>query len=287
MPLKTAFLFLLLLALAPLAFAGTIIVYDNIPSPLPNNLPSEGYEAMSMGEIGGLIQFAGGNSTYSLSSATVAMSDWALASTWVSEINGNTITNNGYYVPLTLSLYNVGSNNSVGALIKSVTVDAFIPWRPEATSTCGSGYLGSDGGCHNGSLSTVTFDLGGIATPGEIIYGVSLNTQDFGSDPIGVGGPYNSLNFALSTTLPTVGSEPLPDTAYWETSAPYWYADGGAGGVGTFCQDTNWSPYSGAVEFAEESSVPEPSSLVLLGTGLLVLAGMLRRRSHASARSKN
>jgi hypothetical protein len=285
MSLKIAILPVLLLALAPSAFAGTIDVYDNIPSPLPDNLPSQGYEAWSMGEFGGLIQFAGNNSTYSLTSATVAMSDWALASTWVAEINGTTITANGFYVPLTLNLYNVGTNYSVGALLDSVTVDAFIPWRPEATSTCGSGYLGSDGACHNGSLSTVTFDLGGIVTPGEIIYGVSLNTEHYGSDPTGVNGPYNSLNIALSTTLPTVGSEPLPDTAYWETSAAYWYADGGAGGVGTFRQDTGWTPYSGAVEFSEESNVPEPSSLALFSTGLLGLAALLlRRRRSDSAR---
>jgi hypothetical protein len=291
MSLKIALLPLFLLALAPLAFAGTIAVYDNIPSSLPNNLPSEGYEAMSMGEIGGLIQFAGGDSTYSLASATVDLSDWAPASDWASAINGTTITANGFYVPLTLNLYTVGANNTVGALIASETVDAFIAWRPAATSTCGSNYLGSDGACHGGSLSTVTFDLAGVTTSDEIIYGVSLNTEDFGSDPTGVAGPYNSLNFALSTTLPSVGSEPLLGTAYWETMAPYWYADGGAGGVGTFRQDTGWSPYSGAVEFDQESDstadsglteAPEPSSLLLLGTGLFGLAALLYPRFRLS-----
>jgi hypothetical protein len=105
------------------------------------------------------------------------------------------------------------------------------------------------------------------------------------------------LNFALSTTLPTVGSEPLPGTGYWETSAAYWYADGGASGVGTFRQDTGWSPYSGAVAFDAESystgnsglpadyglsEAPEPSSLLLLGTGLLGLAALLLQRFRLS-----
>jgi hypothetical protein len=87
------------------------------------------------------------------------------------------------------------------------------------------------------------------------------------------------LNFALSTTPPTVGSEPLPDTAYVTV-------DGG-----TLSQQTGWSPYSGAIEFSgqeQQSAVPEPSSLVLLGWGLIGLSILImQRRSLASARSWN
>lgn len=277
MSLKITFLPVLLLALAPLAFAGTIVVYNTIPGTLPVNLPSEGYEAASISELGNLIQFAGNNSTYALTSATIVMSDWAPQSDWASQINGSTITSTGFYVPLTLNLYTVGANNSAGALLKSVAVDAFIPWRPAATSTCGNNYLGSDGVCHGGSLSTVTFDLGDLLTSSEIIYGLSFNTEHSGYDPAGVPGPYNSLNFALSTTPPSVGSNPLFNTAYVA-------ADGG-----TLGQDTGWDPYSGAVEFsgqAPQSNVPEPSSLLLLGSGLLGLSILImRQRSLASARS--
>jgi hypothetical protein len=270
----------LLLALAPGVRADNVVVYNNIPSTLPPNLPSEAYAATSSGEFGGLIQFAGGNSSYNLTSATVAMSDWALESSWASAINGKNITSSGFYVPLTLNLYHVGAGNSVGSLIGSDTVNAFIPWRPEASAGCGTAWLASNGKCYNGSLSTVTFDLAGVTAPGQVIYSLSFNTTDSGANPTHVAGPYDSLNFALSTTQPTVGSEPLPDTAYWETSYGGFYADGGAGGVGTFRQDTNWSGYSGAIEFSAET--PEPSSLLLLGTGLSVLAGACRRRSGLS-----
>jgi hypothetical protein len=270
-----------LLAFAPAALADSVF-YDNIPGSLPPNLPSEAYAAKSSGEFGGLIQFAGGSSSYTPGSATVAMSDWSLASDWTSAINGTTITSSGFYVPLTLNLYNVGTNYTVGALIASVTVDAFIPWRPEASAGCGTGWLATNGNCYNGSLSTVTFSLAGVTLPSEFIYGLAFNTTDSGANPTHVAGPYDSLNFALSTTSPTVGSEPLPDTAYWETSYAGFYADGGASGVGTFRQDTNWSPYSGAIEFSTASETPEPSSLLLLGSGLLACAGVFFRQSRHS-----
>ena len=35
------------------------VIYDSIPSPLPANLPSEGYQCCQMSEFGDEIQFAG------------------------------------------------------------------------------------------------------------------------------------------------------------------------------------------------------------------------------------
>ncbi|MGA3371222.1 MAG: PEP-CTERM sorting domain-containing protein [Terracidiphilus sp.] len=267
----------LALGFAPLAFADGWTIYNTIPNSLPPNLPSEPYQANSSGEFGGLIQFAGNSPSYTLTSATVAMSDWALASDWTP--NGTTITASGFYVPLTLNLYDVSANNTVGALLASDSVDAFIPWRPPASAGCtGGAYLGSNGSCYNGSLSTVTFDLTGVTAPDEIIYGLAFNTTSNGTDPTGVDGPYDSLNFGLSTSPPTVGSNPLPGTAYWETTNASDYADHGAGGLGTFRQDTGWSPYSGAIDFDEPQPTPEASSLLLFGTGLLALAGIRLRK---------
>jgi hypothetical protein len=259
---------ILLIALAPAAFAESVI-YNSIPNPLPPNVVSQAYQATQTGEFGGLIQFAGGNTSYSLSSATIAMSDWALASTPANAPNGTTITSTGFYVPLTLSLYNVGPSDAVGSLIGSDSITAFIPFRPEPDGCIGgdsTSYTGSDHGCYHGSLSTVTFDLAGIDAPNQIIYGLSFNTQTYGAAPIGVDGPYNSLNIGLSTTDPSVGSNPLPGTAYLDS------------GTGIFRQDSGWAPYSGAVEFDAASPTPEPSSLVLLGTGILGLAGAVGRK---------
>jgi hypothetical protein len=290
---RFSFLSALLFAFSQSVFADGVDIYNTIPNPLPPNVPSLGYEATGTSEFGGLIQFAGGNS-YSLTSATVAMSDWALASGYTSSfgttIDGVTITASGFDIPLTLNIYSAGAGGPVGSLIASDTVDAFIPWRPApgGGSCTGTSYEGSDGKCYNGSLSTVTFDLTGLTVPGQVIYGLAFNTTHYGASPTGIPGPYESLNLGLSTVPPTVGSNPLPATAYWNTTNAGDYADGGAGGVGTFRQDQNWAPYSGAIEFmgnpiSAPAPTPEPSSMLLFATGLLSLAGIAFRKIEASA----
>jgi hypothetical protein len=286
-----SFLSALLFAFSQSAFADRVVIYNTITDPLPLNVPSLGYEATGTSEFGGLTQFTGDN-PYSLTSATVAMSDWAQASDYTTyfgtTIDGVTITASGFDIPLTLNIYTVGSEDTVGSLIGSETVGALIPWRPApGGGPCtGTSYEGSDGKCYNGSLSTVTFDLTGLTAPGQIIYGLAFNTTNYGAAPTGVPGPYQSLNFGLSSAPPTVGSNPLPGTAYWNTTNAGDYADGGTDGVGTFRQDQNWAPYSGAIEFMGNpvsAPAPEPSSILLHGTGLLALAGIVFRKIRASA----
>jgi len=200
------------------------------------------------------------------------MSDWAYESQY--EAIG---TSAGFNLPLTLNLYDVGAGDTVGSQIATQTVDAFIPWRPEPGGSCSDGFTwqASDGSCYNGLAFQVNFDFSGVTVPDSIIYGLAYNTADYGYNPIGTPGPYNSLNFGLADVPPSVGSNPLPDTAYWNTSYAGFYTDGGAGGVGTFRQDTNWSPYSGAITF--NAAVPEPGSVISLVVFLASCAIFVRR----------
>ena len=68
-----------------------------------------------------------------------------------------------------------------------------------------------------------------------------------------------------------MGSNPFPDTAYWNTQTAANYADGGAGGVGIFRRDTGWTPFSGAISF-ESQELTELPTLSPLALGLLACA---------------
>jgi|GEM_PF-1439636 len=231
--------------------SGSTIIYNSIPAPLPPNVPSLGFQSDHTNEFGDLIHFAG--SARSLTQVTVVMSDFALASDYPDFPGASGPTWNH---PITLNLYNVdnsGPNPAPGTVITTKTQTFAIPWRPPADPTCSSDPHGpwkaSDGNCYNGIAFTVTFDLTGTNVPNDIIYGVAYNTETFGYMPIGSPGPYISLNLGLAQVPPTVGNNPFPDTAYYNTEKASNYADGGAGGTGTFRRDTNWSPFSVAATF--------------------------------------
>jgi hypothetical protein len=256
--MKPTILIPALLALSA-ACASADTIYSSIPIPLLPNLPSEAYEATGTTQFGGLIQFAGSGESYTLSSVTVVMSDWALAADYGS-------TAPGFNVPLTLDIYSVGAGDTVGSLLGWETVNAFIPWRPPSAGCDDpTAWRASDGICYHGLASTVSFDLTGVQVPDQVIYGLALNTQHYGTSPIGHPGPYNSLNFGLATTAPSVGSNPLPGTAYVSANA------------GAFEQEQNWAPYSGAIEFND--TAPEPLTLLLTGAGRLGLGALRRRRA--------
>jgi hypothetical protein len=209
------------------------------------------------------------------------MSDWALESDYSGYV-GQTLGDSyislaGFTVPLTLTLYSVNGDGSVGSTIGApYTVDAFIPWRPAPDpADCGAGstrWLGSDGNCYNGALSTVTFQLPAVPVPGQFIYGISYNTTNYGANPTtGVSGPYDSLNLGVTPTAngPSVGSNPVG----------YNYVARSGGDFGPSGYDPTWI---GQIEF---DSTPEPAGLALTGMGLLGLGLGLRRarsRQHSA-----
>lgn len=249
--LVPTFLLVILAAAQAMAQVGTP-VYNNIPNPLPPNVPSLGFQATSTAEWGDDV-FLGGTARRA-GSATITMSDWAKHS------NYPTMDPAGFTHPITLNIYVVdhsGPNPAPGARIATVTKNFLIPWRPEADPLCsGDRWKAIDNQCYSGFAFKITFDLKSLALtlPNELIFGVAYNTNTWGYNPIGLPGPYESLNVGCANANgvgvpPSVGIDVEPDATFWNTSFAGFYADGGAGGVGTFRRDTGWADFAPAVQF--------------------------------------
>ena len=229
-------------SLALTASAGAVTpsaVYDATPSPLPPNVASLGYEATSTSEFGDKVHLAGTNRV--LDEITVTMSDWALKSDYPT-----VGTATSWQHPITVNVYTTGLT-----LLASKTETVTIPWRPAADPTCagGTAWRASDGICYNGIAFNATFDMPNVTVPNDVIVGIAYNTQHYGSTPLGVPGPYNSLNVGIPTgQTASVGSDDNANNVYWNTSYGPFYSDGGFGGIGTFREDTNWAP-NGTVAF--------------------------------------
>jgi hypothetical protein len=224
------------------AVAVTQPVFNNLPEVMPGNVPSLGFQATQTAEFGDYITLAG--TGRHLTKATVLMSAWAKHSDWPS-----VGTSEGFEHPITINIY---APSDLTTPIGTKTQTFVIPWRPEAAGgACGGAWQASDGSCYNGFAFTITFDLSGlgIVVPDSFSYGIAYNTQTWGANPIGVDGPYTSLNVGTVSAAPSVGIDPNPDAVLWNTSTAGWYADNGAGGVGTFRTDTAWTGYAPAVEF--------------------------------------
>jgi Right handed beta helix region len=224
-------------SLAASSAIGASVVYNAIPSPLPPNVASVGYEATSTSEFGDYVHLAGTNRH--LDTVTVTMSDWALYSDYSSDpqYSGNLLT---WSHPITVNVY-----SSSLALLATKTQNVTIPWRPVADAACGTAWKASNGNCYNGLAFNATFDLSSLnqALPSDVIVGVAYNTADYGPTPLGVAGPYNSLNVGVPTgQTASVGTDNGTDNVFWNTSYAPFYADDGAAGIGTFRQDTGWAP---------------------------------------------
>lgn len=238
--------------------ASATVIYDTTPSPVPSNVVSLGYEATSTSEFGDRIAFAG--TQRQLTAVTVTMSDWANYADYPS------MSASGWTHPLTLNLYNVALGGTVGALIYSQTVNASIPWHDILGATP-----------LTGTAFNVVFTLPNVIVPDGIIFGLAYNTQHYGAAPIGTSGPYNSLNFGLSTVLPSVGTDFNTDSVFWNTSFAGFLTSGGPGVAGTFSEDTAWSPYRPAIKF-EADPVPEPATIATVLSMLLLSAYVAMKR---------
>ncbi len=235
------------------AAAGGTVIFDNTPAVLPPSLASQAFQAQQTAEWGTQVLLAG--TARNLTNAVVTMVTWAPQSDWPA-----VGTAAGWTHPITINLYNATgvASNLPGTLIKSVTKTFTIPWRPVADPTCAPATKWrstTDGLCYNGYAFNITFDLSaeGIVAPTDMIVGIAYNTNTWGYSPIGLPGPYESLNVGMlpgvatpAGVQPSVGTFPDPTGVYWNTQTASSYTDGGVAGVGIFRHDTLWGGFEPA-----------------------------------------
>lgn len=263
------------LVTAPATVAGAASpspIYNSIESPLPGNLPSLGYQATQASEAGNQISFSSGSGRV-LQNVEVTLSSWGCQTGSWSTDDCSTNPGATFSEPVTLNLYDVGSDGtSVGTKFSSVTQTFNIPYRPSADANyatdcaadaaaadepvsdfAGTWYDATDGHCYNGLDNNITFNLANVTVPNTLIYGIAFSTSGYGPAPYGynnacnsteAGCPYDSLNLALSNDPAdvSVGTDPQQGTIYWNTATAANYCDDGAAGTGTFRIDSPGYP---------------------------------------------
>jgi hypothetical protein len=227
-----------LTAAAASAMVSYTPIYNNIPSPLPGNVPSQAFEATSTSQFGGEVELAG--PTKDTTKVTVAMSSWACQSGGAED--GSCVSEKGakFSWPVTLNIYTPGVGDSVGTQIASMTKTFKMPYRPSANPTkcAGNGGWYKQGNCFHGKLFKINFVLKGATIPSKAIVSVAYNTSDYGAEPqrskTPAGGPYDSLNVGGMEGAPSVGADPQPNSVYVSSTWTGAYCDGGAAGTGSF-----------------------------------------------------
>lgn len=216
------------------------VVYDNVPAPLPGNVPSQAFEATSTSQFGGAVELAAPTKTRT--QVIVGMSSWACQSGGAEDGTCKTETGAKFEWPVTLRVYAL-AGESIGTQVAELTRTFKMPYRPSASTKCTNGGWYRMTHCYHGKLFKISFLLRGVTLPKSSIVAVAYNTSDYGAAPqrpqpcnASNNCPYDSLNVAV-TGEPTVGAFPLPESAFLSSLWGGAYCDGGTGGTGSFRLD--------------------------------------------------
>ena len=249
-----------LAVVAGTASASSTVIYNNIPSPKPGNLPSVGFQATQTSELGGQVEVIPG--AWKNPIVLVTMSSWGCQEgSWV-EKNCKTTMGAKFEWPITFNVYQVGPGNSVGAKLASGSKVFKMPYRPSASPKCTGANAGkwyAMGTCFNGKAFKISLGLKVAKLPQKVIVSVAYNTSSFGDEPQGTqpcsstteGCPYDSLNVAVREAGeggPTVGSDPFPASLYLNSATAENYCSNPSA-VGTFgISEGCWTEEQPAIE---------------------------------------
>ena len=261
------------LAIAPAASAdgpAAGVIFDSVPSPLPGNVVSWGFEATSTSEFGDYATFDDTNTNRLLQNVDVLMSSWGCQDGTWNAGTCSTTTEPSFSHPIAFTIYE-NDNGDIGSTIATVTNTFSIPYRPSADPDCSGGrWQASDGSpCFNGLATKITFDFSSenVTLPDSVIYGVAYSTTHYGTSPLGEGATcytasggcgYDALNVGSNSTEPLIGMDDDRDGAFLNATSGGVYCDSGTGGTGTFRLDTGpgcWTGQNPHVQFNAESSL--------------------------------
>jgi hypothetical protein len=198
----------------PLRYSGADIAFNRVPAVLDLSYISIAAAGQGTAGLGDVVKSPGTGRYVDLVEAVLVT--WARGSDWPALRAANPA---GYVHRVKASFFSpVGDAGGPQQFspLGSSTVSVEVPWRPLALPN-GKPYP------YNGYAFKVTIPfLAGVALPPNYAVVISFNTEKTGEVPLGVKGPYNSLNFALSGATPSVGEDLDGDAVVW-VKPPQWY----------------------------------------------------------------
>ena len=156
------------------------------------------------------------------------------------------------------------TNNLVdpGAFVGTLYLNTTVAPLANAIGTCGG--IGDNCTGTNGQTMTFNFGIDAFQADGDGIYDIKIDFSTAAADRLT---PGEAITFDLLSTTGGFTSD-----SFLTFSVP-------GGGNGPFRVAVHiQSLPNGGSDFITESSVPEPTSMVLLGTGLIGIAASLRKR---------
>jgi hypothetical protein len=204
--------------------ASAEVIYNNVPSPLPGNFASLGFDATSSTQFGGEVEVEG--TARKNPTVTVVMSSWACQSGNWSAGTCSSPTNKKFKEPVTVKIYEVGE---LLHPIATKTKRFKMPYRPSAEPVnCSGGtwYDAESGECFNGKAFPISFKLKLQRVPKKAIVTVSYPTTSV---------PAQSLNVAVSEPVEdtlSLGADPTQEL-FVDSTYSAMYCEG-ATDVGTF-----------------------------------------------------
>ncbi len=241
--------------------AGAPVLYSNLPVAGVRATPSLSFDATQTSEFGGRIELQGGESRNP--TITIVLTSWACQEgAWYSD-NCVSEKRSKFSQPVSVTLYNVEANGSVGSKIATEEQTLQVPYRPSTNhkrclgateeEALGGFWSGSEGRCADGINAKFNYKFALAKLPSQVIVAVSYNTSSAGSPPLSgapcestpQGCPYDALNVAIEEdgSGATVGTQPEPEDTYLKSTYEPMYGTSGTP-LGTFgVSNAEWKGY--------------------------------------------